>query len=88
MPPQQAVQMIDDGVQSTLLVIGRAAPFDAGVRLVGDVVFQHLDQPGFANAGLAADQYHLPEPGFGLLPAPHQQRHFLVAPDYRRRRDA
>jgi hypothetical protein len=79
-PPQQAVQMVDDGVQSTLLVIGRAAPLNPGVRLVSDVVFQHLDQTGFAKAGLAAEQHHLPQAGFGLVPAPLQERHFFFAP--------
>ena len=69
--------MVDDGVQGALLVIGRPAPFNTGVRLVGHVVFQHLHQARFANARLTAEQHHLPLPRLRLLPALLQERHLF-----------
>ena len=48
MPPQQAVEMIDDGVEGALLVIGRPPPLHPGVRLGGHVIFQDLHQTRFA----------------------------------------
>ena len=73
MPPQQAVQIVDDGVEGALLVIGRPPPLNAGVRLGGHVLFQHLHQTRFANAGLAAEEHHLSHPCGGLVPAPLQE---------------
>src|SRR5262249_48126198 len=66
---------------------GRAAPpppLHAGVRLGSHVVFQHLHQTRFADAGLPAEEYHLPHTGGGLLPAPPQERDFFVPADQRR----
>ena len=77
-PPQPAVQIVDDGRQGTLLEIGRAAPLHPGVRLGSHSVCQHLHQARFTNARLAAEQYHLAQPRGGLLPAPVQERHFFV----------
>ena len=61
--------MVDDGVEGALLVIGRPPPLNAGVRLGGHVVFQHLHQTRFADAGLAAEQYHLPHPCWWPAPS-------------------
>ena len=57
---QQALQMVDDGVEGALLVIGRSAPFNPGVGRGANMLFQHLHQAGFANAGLTAEQHDLP----------------------------
>ena len=73
--------MVDDGVEGTLLVIGRPTPLDADMGHRGDVLFQHLYQAGFANAGLATEQHHLTHPCCGLIPAPLQECHFFVPPD-------
>jgi hypothetical protein len=80
-PPQQALQMIDDGGEGALLVRGRPTPLNPGMQLGGDVLFQHLHQAGFANAGLAAEQHHLPHPCGGLVPAPLHE-HYLFVPPY------
>jgi hypothetical protein len=48
------------------------------MRLMSDMVFQHLHQARFANARLAAEQHHLPATRGGLCPAPLQQGHFFV----------
>jgi hypothetical protein len=45
----------NDGVQGTLLVIGRPAPLNTGMWLGGDMVVQYLHQPRFANTRLATD---------------------------------
>jgi len=47
--------MVDDGVEGALLVVGRPAPFNPGVGRRAHVLFQHLCQAGFANAGFAAE---------------------------------
>ena len=73
-----------DRMQRRVLQKLRAAPFDPGVRRVGEPGMKFLDQARFAQARLADDQHQLavalPRP----LPAPHQHRDFLVAADQRR----
>src|SRR5215831_3775957 len=71
--------MVDDGVQGTVLVIRGPAPLNADVWLLGDVVFEHLHQARFANARLPAEQYHLPQPRGGVLPASVQEGDFFVS---------
>ncbi len=51
--------------------------------VVGTVVAQHLHQTGFADTGLAAEHYHLPFPGLGPLPAPHEQLDLFLSPNER-----
>jgi hypothetical protein len=80
-PPQQALEMIDDGVEGALLVIGRPTPLNAGVGHGGDVLFQHLHQAGFADTRLATEQHHLPQVGADLLPAPLQETYFFLPTD-------
>ena len=41
------------------------------------LVCERLEQPGFANPGLAAQQHHLACTGFGLFPALLQQCEFF-----------
>src|SRR5262249_12663913 len=79
-PPQQALELVDDGVQGALLVIERATPLNTGMWHSSNVLFQHLHQAGFANARLTAEQPYLPQPRAGLLPAPLKQAHFFVPP--------
>ena len=66
---EQALQVVDDRIQGTVLVIGRAAKLNAGRSFVLKLLFELLHQPGFANPGLAAQQHHLACACFGLLPA-------------------
>ena len=61
--------MVDDRIQGTVLVIGRAAKLNARRAFVRDLLFELLHQPGFANARLATQQHHLTCALFGLLPA-------------------
>src|SRR5437870_311920 len=56
---EEALQVIDDRIQRTVLVIGGAAELHAGRFLVLKLVLELLDQPGFANPWLAAQQHHL-----------------------------
>ena len=73
-----------DRVQRRVLQKLRAAPFDPGVRRVGEPGMKFFDQARFAQARLADDHHQLavalPRP----LPAPHQHRDFFVAADQRR----
>ena len=42
------------------------------------MLLQHLHEARFANAGLAAEQHHLPDPLLDLRPTLHQQPDFLL----------
>ena len=81
---QQPLQMLDDGIERTVLVIGRAAKFDAGGAFGRDLLFERLHQAGFANAGLTTEQHDLSFAAFGLRPALAQQADFQVSADQRR----
>ena len=74
---QQPLQVVDDRIERTVLVIGRAAKLNAGRSLVRKLLFEFLHQPGFANPRLTAEQHHLAFTRFGLLPAPLQQPQFF-----------
>ena len=77
---QQALQMLDDRIQRTVLVIGRAAKLNAPHPLVPKLLFELLHQPGFANPGLAAQQHHLAFSLLGLLPALPQKLYSCSRP--------
>src|SRR5262249_11124240 len=55
------------------------------VRLAGKLLHHGLSESRFADARLAGDEHDLAFARFHLLPAPHQQRHLLLATDQRRR---
>ena len=74
---QEPLQVVDDRIQRTVLVIGGAAKLDAGRAFGADLLFELLHQPGFANPWLATQQHDLACTRFGLLPAPLQQRRVL-----------
>src|SRR5262245_8423565 len=81
---QPVLQVVDDGIQRTVLVIGRAAKLHASRPLVRKLLFEFLHQPGFANARLATEQYHLPSADFRLVPALPQYSQFYFAANKRR----
>ena len=70
---QEPLQVLDDRIEGTVLVIGRAAKLDAGSPSCAMLLFERLHQAGFANARLTAQQHHLASPVLGLLPALLQQ---------------
>src|SRR5262245_18007252 len=70
--------MVNYRIQRTILVIGRATELDPDRAVVGDMVLEFLHQPGFANAGLAAEQDDLAFTGCGLLPAAAEESEFFV----------
>jgi hypothetical protein len=65
---QEPLQMLNNGIEGTILVIGRAAKFDASGTLDQDLLFEHLHQARFANARLPTEQHHLPCTLLGLRP--------------------
>src|SRR5262252_9053410 len=71
---------VDDRIQGGVLVIGRTLAWrQPCLRLSSDMLFQHLHETRFANAGLTAEQYYLPDPLLDLRPTRHQQSDFLLA---------
>ena len=55
-----------------------------GVGLVAEPLAQRLHEPGFADAGLAAEQHDLALAFLGPLPAVEQESDLLLAADQRR----
>ena len=60
--------MLDDGVEGTVLVIGRAAKLDAGGPLSQDLLFERLHQTRLADTCFPTEQHYLPCALLGLLP--------------------
>ena len=52
----EPLQVLNDRIEGTVLVIGRTAKLDARRTLGYDLLFERLHQAGFANARLAAEQ--------------------------------
>src|SRR5262245_31238391 len=72
---------VDDWIQGGVLVIGRTlARRQPRLRLSGDMLFQHLHETRFANAGLTAEQHLLFNPLLDLRPTRYQQPDFLLPP--------
>ena len=76
--------MRDNGMQRTLLLIGRTTPLQADMRFNRNVLVQYLHQTRLANTRLAAQLYHLPQAISRLCSARTQQSHFRLAPHQRR----
>jgi hypothetical protein len=77
---QQAQRRVERGVG----VVGRAVEGKWRVSLVDQPCAQGLHQPGFADAGLAADEDHLPLAFPGQPPPVEQQAELATAPEQRR----
>src|SRR5262245_9216166 len=71
--------MVDNRIESTVLVIGRAAKLNTGGARGHDLLFERLHQARFANAWFATEEHHLPDPLFRLRPALLQQYEFFLA---------
>jgi hypothetical protein len=76
--------VLDHWIERTVHVVWGTAQHDAGHPLATEPLAQGLYQAGFANASLAAEQDHLPQPVLTLRPAFHKQRQFGIAPNQRR----
>ena len=53
------------------------------MRLVGNMIFQHLHQSGLANAWITREYDHVPVSSFDLLPTLYEQPYFLLPTDQR-----
>ena len=73
-------QQLGEGIEGGMLIVGRSLAFQPRMALAGDVLFEHLDQPRFANAGLAPQDHDLPHTLGDARPTGHQESHFLRAP--------
>src|SRR5215510_9658485 len=75
--------MLNEGIESTVLVIRGAAKLDAGRTLSRHLLFEVLYEPRFAYARLPIEQHHLPGPAFRLRPPVPQQADFQVSANQR-----
>ena len=62
----------------------RSAPFDPGVRRLGERRTELIDEPRLAEARFADDQHDLAFAGPRAFPAARQQAQLLLAADERR----
>src|SRR5439155_22609847 len=69
-------QQVRHLIPGTVLMIGRTATFEAGIRLASDLLREPLHEPRLANARFTVQQYHLPHTFLHLLPALAEYRHF------------
>src|SRR5262249_24555630 len=76
---QEPLEVLDDRIQRTVWVIGRAAKLNADCAFSDSLLFERLHQAGLANAGLATEQHDLAGALLSLLPASPQQSEFLFA---------
>src|SRR5262245_61976416 len=65
---QKPLQVLDNGIEGTILVVGGAAEFEAGGTFGQDLLFERLHQPRFANPSFATEQHHLTGACLSLRP--------------------
>src|SRR5215470_1105240 len=65
---QEPLQMINDGIEGTVLMISRAAKLDTSMSFFGHLLFEFLRQTRFANPSLATEQYSLSFASLGFPP--------------------
>jgi hypothetical protein len=70
--PEEALQVVDDGIQRTVLVIGGTAKLNSDSTVLGNLVLEFLDKAGFANTSFATEQDDLAFAIDGLFPAAAQ----------------
>src|SRR5262249_31767657 len=76
---ERSLEEIDYGIESTLLVIGGAPALPPSVGLVRHSLSELPEEPGLADARLAAQQSHLSETVLDLLPTVEQESYLLVS---------
>src|SRR5215831_20847295 len=62
-----------------MLGLGGTAAFDPGVRLTSQLCGEHLDQTGFTNPRLPAEQHELPQAVLDLRPPLKEQADLLLS---------
>ena len=77
---KQPLQVHEHRIQSALLGRGRTAEGHPRRPVASHPLAHFLHQAGFANAGFATKQHHLPVLVSGLLSAPPEQSEFLLPP--------
>ena len=78
---QEPLQVLNEGIEGAVLMVGGAAKLDAGSPFGHDLLFERLHQAGFANPSFATEQHDLAGTFFGLLPAPLQYAQLFFAPN-------
>lgn len=77
---QEALQVIDEGRQGTVLRIGRATKLDRHRAFLDNLLLERLHQPRFANARLPMQKHGLSDSRLGVCPALAQYFAFLLSP--------
>src|SRR5262245_9638446 len=75
---QEPLEVVDNRIERTVLVIRRTAKLDTGGPFGADVLFKCLHQAGFANASLPAEQYYMSGALFRLCPPLPQEPEFFL----------
>ena len=83
LPSQGALQEVNDGIQSSVLIIGRTATLPPRMCFPCYMFFEHLHEARLANPRLTTQDDHVPHAVLDLGPAFLQQRHFRGAPNQR-----
>src|SRR5208337_4741069 len=73
-----------DGMQGRVLQELRRGPFDPGMRRLGELCAELLEQARLADAGLADDLHELPLALDRVRPSTYEQGKFVLPPDERR----
>ena len=76
-----ALDLADSRIQCAVSVLWRAEIAQARMWLASKPFQQRRSQSGFANAGFAGEQHHLPLAGLCFRPAPQQQFEFFFSSD-------
>ena len=77
---QQVLEVGDHGIEGTVGVIGRTAKGNTRQALGAHLRPQPLHQGRLANTGLAAEEDHLSQPSFALVPEAAQESTLLFPP--------
>ncbi len=77
------LKMVNQGIKSAMLHMGRALVGHPRMRLGRSIFSQDMHQTGFANTCFATEKHHLAHPQLGLFPSLAQQSGFLLSANKR-----
>src|SRR6516165_11417341 len=77
--PHYPLKQVDHRVERTVLSVLRTPALPTDMRLMGNMVFEHLHQTTFAYACITREQDHVPLPSFHLSPTFQKQADFLFS---------
>lgn len=75
------MEKLRQGVERRLMIVRGTLAFPTHMRALGNLVFQHLYQPGLPNPRLPTEHDHLIQAILGLGPALTEQGEFSLPAD-------